>query len=94
MVSIRASRNSLMSAFSGMLLIKACDKMFKEGLVLYEIIQAAFSYPVFNSLQMSLSELPCVFSRDPSNLPRESLGGVCPNTADRQLILCFYLSTF
>lgn len=68
--------------------------MFKEVLVLYGIIQAAFSYTVFNSVQMSLSELPCVFSQVPSNLPRESSEGVCPNTADRQLLLCFYLSTF
>lgn len=71
-MSIRASRNSLMSAFSGMLLIKACNKKFKEVLVLYGIIQAAFSYTVFNALQMSLSELPCVFIRDPGNLPREN----------------------
>lgn len=35
--------------------------MFKEILVLYGITQAAFSYTVSNSLQMSLSELPCVF---------------------------------
>lgn len=83
-----------MSAFSGMLLIKAWEKMFKEYLVLYEIIQAAFSYTVYNSWQMNLSELPCVFSRDPSNLPRESLEEVYPNTADHKLILCFFLCTF
>lgn len=92
-MSIRASRNSLMSAFSGMLLIKACDKMFKEVLVLYGITQAAFSYTVFSSLQMSLSELPCVLIRVPSNLPRENPGGVSPNAADCQLIRCFYLGT-
>jgi len=82
-----------MSAFSDMLLIKACDKMFKEVLVLYGIMWAAFSSTVFNSLPMSRSELPRAFSRVPSNLPRESLEGVCPDTAAHQLVLCFYLGT-
>lgn len=61
--------------------------MFQELLVPYGITEAAFSYTVFKSLQMSLSDQPCVFSQALSNLPGENLGGVSPNTADHQLIL-------
>lgn len=39
--------------------------MFKKLLVLHGITEAAFSYIIFKSLQMSLSDLPCVLSQAP-----------------------------
>lgn len=46
--------------------------MFKKLLVLHGITEAAFSYTVCKSLQMSLSGLPCVFSQSPVTCPRRA----------------------